>query len=393
MKNFKILRLLVFTTFLIFASCTKDDTNQPVFSTEIGENFVNIENAKNIASKIEFPTDKSLLVKKSKFKDIENITEIIAEDGLPSFYIINYKEESFIIISADNRVNPILAYSDSKNFKIDKVEEYPEGLQEWLVTKKKYIQNVRTLNNKQTEEVLYAWKTEQIISLILPPDEGEDPPSGGSDVGEDEGCENTYYIVNPLLQTTWGQLGVYNDLAPNLGCIGDGKALTGCVATAMAQIMKYNEFPTTYNWANMPNEEGTIDTALLMRDIGDAVNMIWGCYESGAYMYNVIPAFKNDFGYSDYISDAYFDSEIVKIQLGRGNPVLLYGEQEQGGGHAWVCDGYRRTIFCETGAVYLLLHMNWGWDNDYNAWYDFNNWSPGPYDFNTNRGMIYNIIP
>jgi hypothetical protein len=145
-------------------------------------------------------------------------------------------------------------------------------------------------------------------------------------------------------------------ILPPEPCDGDGRAPTGCVATAMAQVMKYHEFPNNYNWDNMPDLWGTMETARLMRDVGDAVNMDWGCDGSGADTKDeVASSFRNDFGYSS-ASYSGFNRDIVKQQLRWNRPVILRGGRKSG-------------------------------------WYAYNNWNPGDHTFNYNRGMVYNIKP
>ena len=176
----------------------------------------------------------------------------------------------------------------------------------------------------------------------------------------------------------------------------------------MAQIMNFHEFPNNYNWDNMPDLWGTSETARLMRDIGDAVDMNWGCNSSGADTQDeVASSFRNDFGYSS-ASYAGFNRETVKQQLRWNRPEILRGGRKSGwwifatykDGHAWVCDGYRSsTIYSEDCSMawgYLYLHMNWGWgwsSNGLNGWYAYNNWNPGNHTFNYKRGMVYNIKP
>jgi len=301
------------------------------------------------------------------------------------------------MISADNRANPILAYSDTEKFPLDE-STYPNGLVEWLVGSKDFIKNIRESNLEQTNQVARACEPCEIQRVIRPIDDD----CGGSGGG----CENQYTTIGPLLSTVWGQWGGYNDLAPNLGCSGDGRAPTGCVATSMAQVMKYHEFPNNYNWDNMPDLWGTMETARLMRDVGDAVNMDWGCDGSGADTKDeVASSFRNDFGYSS-ASYSGFNRDVVKQQLGWNRPVILRGGRKSGwwifatykDGHAWVCDGYRSsTIYSEDCSMawgYLYLHMNWGWSSTrLNGWYAYNNWNPGDHTFNYKRGMVCNIKP
>jgi hypothetical protein len=153
----------------------------------------------------------------------------------------------------------------------------------------------------------------------------------------------------------------------------------------MGQVMRFHEFPNGYNWTAMPLNIGSLPTSNLLRDIGDAVNMQYGCAGSGAYMSDVAPAFLNDFGYTS-ATLADYNYQVVKQQIGWNRPVVLAG-----GTHAWVCDGYRTYTTCSTGS--LFLHMNWGWGGQFDGYFAYGDWSPGTNNYNTNKKMVYNIVP
>ena len=209
------------------------------------------------------------------------------------------------------------------------------------------------------------------------------------DVQVDEipaGCKES---VDPMLATTWWQYAPYNNLCPTLS---DGSnAATGCMATALAQIMKYYEYPAAYadgtaiDWANMLNAYTDISgnlvscspaqgnaVATLMSKIGEALNMNYGatstCYanavESGipsAFGYKV-----KYYGYRDYPStkDATKWKAIIFRELSAGHPVLYGGTSYLNGednyfSHAFVLDGYRAN-----GQV----HVNYGFGGNGDAW-------------------------
>ena len=205
------------------------------------------------------------------------------------------------------------------------------------------------------------------------------------------------------MTTEWGQGSGFNDLAPMLGC---GRAVTGCVATAIAQVMNYYEFPQDeYDWNLMPDgRNGSLETSQLMRDIGDAVGMDWGCPPkgSGASTEDSPSVFINRYGYSN-ASFGDFNNQTVKQQIRWNRPVILAAHQEANcflgwcsykRGHAWVCDGYNSWSSCETGNTYTYYHMNWGWRGTDNGYFAYNNWNPDATgSFNENKRMVYNIRP
>lgn len=138
------------------------------------------------------------------------------------------------------------------------------GLGYWIEATENGIRNIRKQNLKQSAKMKALWGNQQGLKNAPP----------------DNGCHPYYYTKGPLLQTTWGQGCGYNSLLQDCStpyyCY---HAVTGCVATAMAQVMKYHTYPASYNWSGMPDTYGTTATATLMRDIGlpSAVNMNYGC--------------------------------------------------------------------------------------------------------------------
>ena len=195
--------------------------------------------------------------------------------------------------------------------------------------------------------------------------------------------------LDPLITTHWNQDAPYNDLCPWLD---EGyRAYTGCVATAMAQVMNYHEWPvqgtgshtytdvkgcgqtlsanfgnTTYRWDLMRNDyvdgswtaEEAEAVATLMYHCGVAVDMMYMPDASGAYSHDVPAALVNYFGYAKDIihrdRDYYTQSEwieMVKAELDAARPVY-YSGQSTGGGHAFVIDGYNTDGY---------FHVNWGW--------------------------------
>ncbi len=402
LKQAKELLIVLLISVSIF-SCQQVDVTKTI---DINQNFVSLDEASAIATVLEYPitsTAQNTAARAngvtSTFKNIESVLEVPDDKGDPAFYIVNYEELGYIIISADNRIKPIRAFSSDENFSLN-FESYPSGLVEWLAGNSRQIYEVRVLNLEQTDAVAQTWEICQMQQVLIPRPIDDDGCGGSGGGG---GCQDQYWEYGPLLTTVWGQWGGYNDLAPDLGCDNvDGRVPTGCVATAMAQVINYHEFPTSYNYADMPNTWGTLSTARLMRDVGDAVNMDWGCDGSGADTKDeVASSFRDDFGYSS-ASSADFNQESVKQQIRWNRPVILRGGRKgkwfifpvYKDGHAWVCDGYKRWTYCETGTGHLYLHMNWGWSSQQlNGWFAYNNWSVNGNDFNYKKGMVYNIRP
>ncbi|MXV37822.1 hypothetical protein GO491_03885 [Flavobacteriaceae bacterium Ap0902] len=360
-----------------------------LFSKTIAEEIANglllVNTTENLSNK----SLKSATIKNQK--KIKSILEVPDKDKKTAYFIINYEGGGFIILAGDKRSEPVLAFSETNKFDLES-DYFPTGFVSWLYSSKENIEKIREKNEKINPQTERQWDNLQ---------------KGGADVIsyriiEPEEPDCTPYTVQkgPFLQTTWGQGCGYNSQTPSMSCGPCGYAWTGCVATAMAQVMKYHQYPTSYSWSSMPNSYGTSTTSILMRDIGDAVNMNYECDGSGADTQDeVASSFKNDFGFSSASYSGY-NYQTVKNELSYNRPVILKGGRKSGwwifaqykDGHAWVCDGYLNYIDPCWGSM-LKFNMNWGWNGSYNGWYSFNNFNPGDHTFNYKTGMVYNIKP
>ncbi len=273
----------------------------------------------------------------------------------------------------------------------------------------KYIKEIRknSLNDKLILVPEDEWNIKNIENYISSNMNSTNKPQSVNE----SGTGSLTFQYGPLLSTSWGQGVGYNDLAPNNGCsnYSNGRTPTGCVATAMSQIMKYYQYPSNYNWTQMYDGSGSNETARLMLDAGNSVGMDWGCSGSSAETSSVPNALKSTFGYSaaDYMD---FSIATTKSELNAGYPVILRGGEKATkwlifnvyeNGHAWICDGIRQysvpvrvsaglhgyiTVFHNA----WTYHMNWGWSGMYNGWYSAS-WQVGSDTFTYKAGMVYNI--
>lgn len=263
--------------------------------------------------------------------------------GEAAFYIFNHTG-GFVIISADDRLPSVLGYSECGEFDEARI---PDNFRWWL--------------GEYTREISGWLPTapETMPSAIKRASIRREP-------------------IAPMTKTTWNQDAPYNNDCP-LDSYGQ-KSVTGCVATAMAQLMKYHQWPakpkgssggvvfdgTTYDWGNMLDNYVTGEysakqaqaVATLMRQCGASVNMMYSSWASGAYDMSVPYAFVKYFNYSPEIRMVWKDytplstwTEIVYSELSAGRP-LYYSGSSSSGGHAFVCDGYSQND---------LFHFNWGW--------------------------------
>ncbi len=283
----------------------------------------------------------------------------------------------------------------------------------WLEGYKNEIRFIITNNILQTTEIANDWSS--LINGI----------NYGGSLGKKAG-------VTPLCQTTWDQSPYYNALCPYDNSASE-RTVTGCVATAMAQVMKFWNFPatgtgyhsynhdtygtlsanfgsSTYNWTSMPNNVSSNNSAVatLMYHCGVSVDMNYGVGStggSGAYVIsNASPvtncteyALKNYFGYKSTLQgvekDNYTQTQwvnLMKTELDAGRPVI-YAGFGSGGGHCFVNDGYDINSF---------FHFNWGWSGSYNGFFVITALNPGGVGtgggtggFNNNHQAVIGIEP
>lgn len=306
-------------------------------------------------------------------------------------YAFNREGGGFVIASADSRVLPVLGYSDSGS--ID-WEQMPANMRSWL---KQYDEAIATLGDRKDfrdGEITAKPSYGQAANTAQQSSRAARPP------------------VEPLIKTHWDQAAPFWDQVPTYQGpepnLRDKQCYVGCVATAMAQVMNYWQWPnlvpnglpdyddiipynnqeytwhldalppTKFEWKLMLNDYdvwnaetkeydplGTDEqrkaVATLMRYCGQSIEMHYGPAELGgswAYYWSVAWALVNHFDYNaaQHIEHIFFPGideweEVIYSELAAGRPVV-YGGQSDSGGHAFVCDGY------DGGG---LFHINWGW--------------------------------
>lgn len=378
-----LLKKFTFAFFsLLFLSCSEDiDLTVQNASEKTDDYFITSEKATDVAVnyfKILNNTNKTL-----QTKTVKKTTPIKDENDSTVYYIINYKEGGFMIVAADNRSTPILAFSENNDFPI-KEETFSPSLKEWLDESVNQIKEIRNQNLSRTYNLEAEWNS--VLS--------KEPPIGD--------CEDQLYIKGPLLSSNWGQGCGYNNNMPVLsGCSGMpcGKAFAGCVPVAIAQVMKYHQYPTNYNWSSMPLNSGSSHTSQLISDIHSVIpNISYECTGTGvSSSYNIATVFLSTTFHYKYALWGNYNYQTVVSNIQANRPVLLSGSNSSAG-HMWVCEGYRRHFICfgdgtGGGVEYLHLYMNWGWSGNHNGWYSFNNFNPNGTNYNNNKKMTYNIKP
>ena len=269
------------------------------------------------------------------------------------YYVFNDDAgKGFVVIAGDDKMGKVLAYSHEAS--IDMANLNPEA--RYLFDTYRQVYEELGKNKTLTTRAGAATKTAD--------------------------------AVQPLLKSKWGQDYPYSKQT---------QYVTGCVATAVAQVMYYHKWPAQgkgqesytvkfdntvrsadftkshYNWDNMlpdynrrnvtAKQEDAV--ALLMNDVGIATNMQYTDRASGTQSYMAERALRNYFDYDASMVTRSYEGvdnfiEIVKNELRNGFPLYISGDSKTGGGHAWVCDGFDEED---------RFHMNFGWNGQANGYY------------------------
>lgn len=371
---------------------------------QVGENFLNMHSV----------SSQSLTLVKTATDSKSNVN---------TMYVFNTTDNNgFVIVAADDAIQPILAYSTENAFTYAGKKESPE-VSYWVNGYSSQISQVIQNKKNPSAKVTSEWNA--LINNT-----------------KDNNTSNRPTTVAPLLTSAWDQLPWYNALSPEPGDEGSSTP-SGCVATAMAQIMNFWQYPTIgtgshsytsevggaqsanfgttiYDWQNMPDELDWSSTeeqinavAVLMYHCGVAVDMIYGSVDdggSGAYVIrNDISdpndlvkactqnALRNYFGYQKdirgYLRERFTDStwhKMLIFEIDNGRPILYVGYGGLGG-HAFVFDGYDDNE---------MFHVNWGWGGSSNGYFEVNNLNPdalgaggGDGNFNTYQQALVMIQP
>ena len=352
-------------------------------------------------------------------REIESEYPILDEDEIPCMWVFNYVDSGWVILSADYRCEPIMAFGAQGIFAPDTI---PGGLGLWIDASIESINLLRTGDYDNTFNGVYAWETEKTNGGGFLLSNGNTLPRENRNPIDPPCYNTTGQVKGPLLLTTWGQECTYNN---SLGYCNNvticNHQFTGCVATAIAQVLHYyNTGAGGFNYSSMPLHNGDGNVSNLMADVGGKVNMNYNCNKSGANWNDFRHVFEEWYQFSNNDYGSYSFATVVSNIL-NNKPVILRGcavqtstnkkwwqfwkpKYDYDQCHAWVCDGVTSRIYCGN-TQYELLHMNWGWhevtattlissNNDYNNWYRYNNWTiPGGTNYQFANDMVYNITP
>jgi hypothetical protein len=279
-----------------------------------------------------------------------------------AYYAFNDESgKGFVIISGDDRTDAVLGYSDSGTYNEDSL---PENMKAWL---QGYVRQIRYIDSLGITSEAAAKAKSSVLTVAV------------------------HKAVAPMIKTKWDQGAPYNNLCPLI----DGKrCYPGCVATALAQVMYYHQWPqdatagipaydepefnklhrdslppVKFEWDKMPLENTDVDNSIatLMEYCGHALKMSYGVYGSSSIDQDIPSALSECFGYDKGIRCVYRNvytisgwDNLIYNELAGGRPVIYGGTAYNWGGHAFVCDGYDGNG---------LYHINWGWSGLYDGYF------------------------
>ena len=301
-------------------------------------------------------------------------TQLQTDSITPAVYVFNSENQGFVLVSAEDHARAILGYSDEGYFDENDI---PDNMLFWL---QMYADEMaQEITNHQAMRLVAAQHNSTRLEAM-----------------KRKQSADTYPTISPILgNTVWGQDTPFNNYCPSYN---GQRTVTGCVATALSQIMYVHKHPTrgkgshsyttttkqlsvsanfgntTYDWANMiPNYKNSYTTtqanavATLMYHVGVAADMDYTVEGSGTTSNVVLVAITEYFDYDkainilpkDYMKEENI-LQTIATDLQTGRPVYLSGATINQEGHAFVCDGMRSDGY---------LHINWGWNGTANGYF------------------------
>ena len=361
MRKFTLLALLLVTSIVTAAPITREAAMQHA------QEFLSKKHPSNGRHALRSATlDRSL-------------REAVAD----AYYVFNVGDNGgFVIVSGDDRSAPILGYADCGSFDS---ESLPVSVKAWLASYADQLRNIDVINTPVS-----ATRPQKAARRV-----------------------KAKYSIAPLVQTEWDQEAPYNNACPEFFDLGT--SFTGCVATAMAQVMNFHQWPaatttdlpsyqcrttwtsygnvtvpaipagTVLEWDKMKNSYTANDedvdacnaVATLMAACGSSVEMDYANRAGGgsnAAITRAADALVTYFDYSGSAKKVYREDysyatwlDMIYTELEASRPVL-YGGQSSGGGHAFVIDGYDGEG---------MFHINWGWGGYCNGYFLLSVANPG----------------
>lgn len=431
--------LLIIVLFIVVFSYSQDNSRIVNIETakKVGLNFFHNVLSSETARKVE-----DLILLKKYAANTSIYANVLSNDTTNYIYIFETKPmDGFIIISADNAVDPILAYSNSNKFVVDKIPSQINDIFDNYVSQIKYIKENSIV---ATDKVKSMWNSLENVIVV---DTIKIKSFSSSSIKSNALSTS----VAPLIKTKWDQAPLYNLNCPPYKDTYNDKTqkntYTGCVATATAQVMNYWSYPlkgydvkqysdstgdwtgnlsanfgaNSYQWSAMSNTLSNNSTlssikavSTLIGNVGIAVGMDYGYDGSSAYVTesedpqnSAEYALKKYFNYSNnlhgvvrknYTNAQWIDTLRTELSLGRP---IIYAGFSPGSGHCFVVDGYDTYALSNNTNVFKFS-INWGWSGSCDGYYNLDNLIPtdgavgagaGNKDYTSGQEAIIGIQP
>lgn len=326
----------------------------------------------------------------SQGKQLSRTAHTTTRNGHNLLYIFD-ANDSYVVVSGDKRTPPILAFSDHQQYQPGEV--IPPA-QMWL---DHYANQIEELQQSPTGTEHPAWN--HILSQRALPRNGE--------------------AIAPLTHSHWSQEEYYNYYCPRDYAGPNNRCVTGCVATAMGQLMYYFRWPhtgigsysyvdenygeqsadfgnTTYDYSAMCDDPVAINTEIskLIYHCGVGVDMHYGVNGSGMYNHSAAYVLRTYFKYSPETQYVFRDSttldwdSLIISHLERNIPLYYAGWSVPDiNGHGFICDGYK------TVDTVLYYHFNFGWGGSHDGYFLTTHLNTSGTHFNLAQELIINAYP
>ncbi|NLA25325.1 MAG: T9SS type A sorting domain-containing protein [Bacteroidales bacterium] len=311
------------------------------------------------------------------------------------FSVYNFENGGFVIVAESELVTPILGFAFEGHCNQNSINP---ALRFWLDFYSEQIIYAAENNIVPHEKIVNEWNRLNDVSKLK-----SSVKSG----------------VLPMLNTKWNQGRYYNAECPEDAAGPDGRVVTGCVATAIGQLINYFRYPVQgtgsygymhdtygwieedfslsfYNYNQMPDNltDHNYDVAKLLYDIGVSVDMNYGPDGSGMWNHKAAYTLKTYFGYNENTQYLFRDSMPEDFDW-RGTLIehldqkipLYYagwGDYDYISGHAFIVDGYQNEDY---------FHFNWGWGGSSDGFFHLDNLVPGGSNFKLLHEVVVNAVP
>lgn len=437
---------------VLFVSCDKEyvieNTNEDKSRFKAPAQEVVYENVNEQVARVAAKNFISYMDERFVSAEVVGVRPIVDLNGQVNMYAVNFNPKGYVITSADVRNEPIFGFSTENNLpEVSFNKELPEGFLSLLYTTMSFNRWFREEGEISAPSLVMSnvnnWEelsTDENNTTLLRVDYIREKLKDkvhykGRCTGYTYKKDSLINYTGVLLETKWGQYKPYNCYIPN-------NYPVGCVAVAMAQIMRYHKHPEHIKWNEMHNlrhviscesmDIGDQHLAQLLTDIGIDVNMIYGANGSMAFVWDARKSFVKTYNYSHDADIEQLDFDRMVRQLRDHKLPLFYSATiplnivswipDPTAGHAFVIDGYRENVGVYTKSEHsattctspvqictshkaTFLHVNFGWYGDTDGWYNvywkhlkngkfepYISWPEG-YDYSRFIWCIYDIHP